>query len=58
MEVDTESGASGAESSLSPNGNADNTPKIDPIKWTVSLISNFYFVNMTIYFFSSGTRSV
>lgn len=37
MEIDVESGASGAESSLSPNAIEDDTPKIDPIKWTVSI---------------------
>lgn len=38
MEVDVESGASGAESSLSPNATEDDTPKVDPIKWSVSTI--------------------
>jgi hypothetical protein len=39
MEVDVDSGASGAESSLSPNDASedDNTPKVDPLKWTVSV---------------------
>lgn len=41
MEVDVDSAASGAESSLSPTGSSqvhaeDNTPKIDPLKWSVS----------------------
>lgn len=38
MEVDVDSGTSGAESSLSPNDGSehDNTPKVDPLKWTVS----------------------
>lgn len=37
---------SGAESSLSPSEAAcegdDNTPKVDPLKWTVSLLSYFF----------------
>lgn len=39
MEVDAESGAaSGAESTLSSNAaDDDNTPKVDPTKWTVSI---------------------
>lgn len=38
MDVDAESGAaSGAESSLSSNvADDDNTPKVDPTKWSVS----------------------
>lgn len=49
MEVDVESGASGAESSLSPNeangeGEDDNTPKVDPIKWSVSFYLNFFYI--------------
>lgn len=36
MDMDADSGASGAESS-SPN-EEDDTPKIDPLKWTVHII--------------------
>lgn len=38
MEVDVDSAASGAESSLSPNEGSENSngPKVDPLKWTVS----------------------
>jgi hypothetical protein len=43
MEVDVDSGASGAESSLSPNDASedDNTPKVDPLKWTVQEVCDF-----------------
>lgn len=42
MEVDVDSAVSGAESSLSPTDQAvasegvDDTPKVDPLKWSVS----------------------
>ncbi|RZB39062.1 polyhomeotic-like protein 1, partial [Asbolus verrucosus] len=43
MEVDVDSAASGAESSLSPNDGSedDNTPKVDPLKWTVQEVCDF-----------------
>lgn len=45
MEVDVESGASGAESSLSPSENhvdaEDDTPKVDPMKWSCQEVSDF-----------------
>lgn len=46
MEVDVESGASVAESSLSPSANEDDSPKVDPLKWSVSVsnIIDFIFI--------------
>ncbi|CAH2002084.1 unnamed protein product [Acanthoscelides obtectus] len=41
MEVDTESGTSGAESSLSPTTGDDDTPKVDPMKWSVQEVFTF-----------------
>nr|CAI5821364.1 unnamed protein product [Callosobruchus analis] len=41
MEVDTESGTSGAESSFSPSNADDDTPKVDPMKWSVQEVFNF-----------------
>nr|CAH7759865.1 unnamed protein product [Callosobruchus chinensis] len=41
MEVDTESGTSGAESSFSPSNAEDDTPKVDPMKWSVQEVFNF-----------------
>lgn len=44
--MDVDSGASGAESSLSPNDNADDdTPKVDPLKWSVSCRNKPVFTN-------------
>lgn len=46
MDVDIESGA---ESSLSPSethGDADDTPKVDPLKWTVRCL---YFCRNMVY---------
>ncbi|XP_045469794.1 polyhomeotic-proximal chromatin protein-like isoform X3 [Harmonia axyridis] len=41
IEMDVDSCPSGAESSTSSNSTEDDTPKVDPLKWSVQEVSDF-----------------
>lgn len=53
---------SGAESSLSPSEATgegdDNTPKVDPLKWSVSLLLSVFDTITIIKLTVTGCRSV